>query len=517
MKQIVKIFTLLGLNFLTVSASFDKDITNIAVEIADNLKLSPGKPLYITTLPLDEEYMLPMDPIFDRLEKALKPKVSEIRFRSLQGTEEKTIIGIIRGGNSLRTDEVAIDSIIMTGSYFISDQPRDRINCVLRIQDIRAQKLYKSEEFVIDSLDSPPQLQREVFSQLHDDESFGIISYGGRIIKQLENLFNTQNNNLLVPPSTYVFENRNPYAINYQVNTVKKILTLKYGISFLEDSANNTSNKVIVQADGTLIFVRDGKTWELQKIISSNSLFKNEFSSQCDSYIYLRPSINGSGEYKKPETRKIVKPEEIKFRDQIVETFNNYYPKLFNPFNYDALNKIFVDTKEPPILIGKRISSNPKTGKEDVQYTWMTKNKWLYNFKQLHDTAGLSFDVRTHVMNIFKDDLNSNRYWAIVRQNWKTKDINGVTVYQDDGFLFVNFDFTADWVLKDFKVYYRLWFYEYQFDDIELGIKRYEKLERDITTYFKNGIKSVSGSLKNVMCSYLIGQIRKSGDGVRIR
>jgi hypothetical protein len=89
-------------------------------------------------------------------------------------------------------------------------------------------------------------------------------------------------------------------------------------------------------------------------------------------------------------------------------------------------------------------------------------------------------------------------------------------VYQDDGFLFVNFDFTADRVLKDFKIYYRLWFYEYQYDDLELNLKRFQKLENDITTHFKNGIKSVSDSLKNAMCEYLIGQIRKSGEGVKI-
>lgn len=85
----------------------------------------------------------------------------------------------------------------------------------------------------------------------------------------------------------------------------------------------------------------------------------------------------------------------------------------------------------------------------------------------------------------------------------------GKEVYQDNGFLFVNFDFTADHKLKDFKIYYRLWFNEYQYDDLELGIKRHEKLKNDITNYFRNGsITGISSTIKKAMCDYLVSQIQ---------
>ncbi|HEX2959891.1 MAG TPA: hypothetical protein VHO70_23850 [Chitinispirillaceae bacterium] len=500
-------------NQLTVNeekqiSRFDKEISKIASEIAENLKLSPDKPLSITTLPEDKQYMLSMEPVFNKLKIYLKPYASEIQFRSPEGSERSTLDGIIRTGNPMRIEEIQIDSLILTGSYFLMDKSLDVINCVLKIQDIRAVKLYESEEFIIYKEDCPPALQRNIFNKLLNKEAYGEIEYKGKLIEKLEKLFNSGDNNLLVPPAVYSFEKKHNYAIDYQVNALKEILTLKYGISFNEESAN----KIIIPADGSLIFIRDGQERQLQKIIDGEPLFGYESSKPCTTYQY-----RSSGKSKNFEERKFSTSGEVTVRDRIFETFNKEYPLLFNPFEFDKLNQIFSDKKEPAILVGNVKYSDPNTGKELVDYSWMTKQKWLDHLKQMHDSANRSFEVRTDVMMVFNDDLDPNRYWAIVRQNWKTKDSFGKTVYQDNGFLFVNFDFTVDRKLKDFKIYYRLWFYEYQYDDIELGTKRYQKLENDITTHFKNGIKSVSGSLKNAMCEYLIKQIRKGGDGVRIK
>jgi len=219
----------------------------------------------------------------------------------------------------------------------------------------------------------------------------------------------------------------------------------------------------------------------------------NNYSKPCTTYKYLVSSNN-----KHFETREFRTPDELKVHDIIFETFNNYYPGLFDSLDYENLNKIFVGSSS--VLIGNIKSSDPITGREFVEYSWITKQKWLDHLKQLHDSFNRSFEVRTGVMMVFNDDLDFNRYWAIVRQNWKTKDSFGKTVCQDNGFLLAAFDFTSERVLKDFKIGFQFGFYEYQYDDIELGIKRYQKIENDITTHFKNEIKSLSGSLKNAMC-----------------
>ncbi|NLD98314.1 MAG: hypothetical protein GX640_00435 [Fibrobacter sp.] len=498
----------------SLMASFKEDIKNIADEIAQKLELSPEKPIYITTIQEDRSYMLPMEPVFKELKKELSTYVSEVRFRSPQGSEIGTLIDIMRNGMPMRIEEMAVDSLILTGSYFLMNQSLDKINCILKIQDIRAVNLYECDEFTISEKDCPPAFKRKIFSKLVDNETYGEIEYKGYVIDKLEKIFNAGNNNLLLSPAVYAFVNKHPYAINYQINALKEILNLKYGISFNQES----ENKIIVHADGTLIFVRDGKGRPLQKIVDGEPLYGSDFSSQNNTYKYSTDSTTANGiKKKKWEDRKFSTEGEIKVRDRIFETFNEYYPALFTPFNYNKLNEIFAVKKEPSILVGIVKSSDPSTGKEIVAYSWQKSQQWLDHLKKLHDVDNRTFEITTSVMKIFNDDLDPNRYWAIIRQNWKTIDGFGKTVYSDDGFLFVNFDFTADQVLKDFKIYYRLWFYEYQYDDLELGIKRYAKLENDITTHFKNGIKSVSGSLKSEMCDYLISQIKKSGTGLKVR
>ena len=111
-------------------------------------------------------------------------------------------------------------------------------------------------------------------------------------------------------------------------------------------------------------------------------------------------------------------------------------------------------------------------------------------------------------MGVFSDNLDPHRYWAIILQKWKTRDRHGKMVYEDDGFLIVNFDFRADLSLRDFKVHYRLWFYNYQYDDIELGIARHEKLVYDINKHFVNGLGGIDTKLKNAMRDFIIDKIR---------
>lgn len=233
-----------------------------------------------------------------------------------------------------------------------------------------------------------------------------------------------------------------------------------------------------------------------------------DLSLPCTTYTYFPGIARINGSTEKPTERPFRTPSEVKVRDTIFKTFSTYYPQLFNPFNFEKLNQIFFNKKNPSILTGTVRQSDSLTGREIVDYRWITTNEWLDHLKKLHDVDNRTFDVHATVMKIFRDDLDPNRYWAIVRENWKTLDAFGKIVYEDNTFQFYNFDFTTDRVLKDFKIYYRLWFYEYQYDDLETGIKRHEKLKRDITTYFRNGIKSMSSTLNKAIYKYFVSQIK---------
>jgi len=71
-------------------------------------------------------------------------------------------------------------------------------------------------------------------------------------------------------------------------------------------------------------------------------------------------------------------------------------------------------------------------------------------------------------------------------------------------FLLVNFDFDAIANSGIFKIYYRLWFYDYRYDDLELGIKRQDKLINDINAIFieDTGISGLDYSLKKGIMNF---------------
>jgi hypothetical protein len=211
----------------------------------------------------------------------------------------------------------------------------------------------------------------------------------------------------------------------------------------------------------------------------------------------------------KIESKKCTTRDETTIRDMIYTTFNTYYPELFNNFNYPKLSEIYIDQGHPSILVGTKVLDNPAKGQEQIKYMWQNKKDWLNELKKAVEVRQRKFCVQTSVMGLFNDNLDQNRWWAVVKQKWQTKDQAGHVVYQDDGFLLVNFDFDADDKLKDFKIYYRLWFYDYQYDDLELGIKRHEKLVRDIKKYFMDskGISGIDSTLKKGIMEFLVNKV----------
>jgi hypothetical protein len=112
-------------------------------------------------------------------------------------------------------------------------------------------------------------------------------------------------------------------------------------------------------------------------------------------------------------------------------------------------------------------------------------------------------------MGLFNDNLDQHRYWAIVKQKWQTFDLSGHVVYKDEGFLFVNFDFDENMGLKDFKIHYRLWFNDYKYDDVEMKIRRYQKLENDIKANFESGLSGIDSTLKKGMREFLIQKVKQ--------
>jgi len=489
-----------------VHASFTDDMETLAMYLAQTLQCSPQTSLHMTTIPEDKSYMLSLMPVYKAIAEHLKPYVQEVRFHSFRGEENAILRSMILSGSReyapMRLHERQVDSLILTGSYFLLDGCPDKINVVISVINLRAETVFQSDEYTISRKDSSPALKRVVFSKLRNENAFAEVSYRGRIIKKLDNLFNSPNNNLLTYPAEYRFEQRHPYAMQWQIDVFKETVSLKYAISL----SRSSSNTIIVEPTGTVVFVRDARERQVDNCIDGEPLLPAGFIEEYDSLHYLYTS-NGNAPVS-VEKKQYATDAEKKIRDRIYETFTTYYPKLFTPLNYKMLDTIFADKDHPSILVGAKMVSDPRVGREIVAYTWHTKKSWLEGLLTARLQRRRTFAVDTEVMGVFNDNLDPNRYWAVILQKWKTKDRFGNVVYQDDGFLIVNFDFRSDQTLKEFKIHYRLWFYNYQYDDIELNIRRHEKLVTDLDRYFMRGLSGIDMNLKSAMRDFIISKIK---------
>jgi hypothetical protein len=408
-------------------------------------------------------------------------------------------------------DAQKIASLLLPGYYDLFSGDSSRVNFHIKIINIDARLLFESEEYTITKDDCPPALRREVFDKISNGEKFVEMEYIGKIIKQFDDLFHTtQNNNLLAFPAEYRFENQNPYAIQWQVEWIRDILTRRYGITMYDGSANS----IVIKQSGSVIFSRDGKQYSRAKLVDGESLLPDSFPEENNAYHFLDPSAQAP---EQPESRECTTRQEKTVRDMIHATFDAYYPELFNNFNYQKLDEIYIDRGSPSILVGAKVLDQPDNGREEIRYAWQYKRDWLNGLKKAVQERQRRFCVTTSVMGLFNDNLDQNRYWAIVKQKWQTRDPAGHVVYQDDGFLLVNFDFDADTRLKDFKIYYRLWFYDYRYDDVERGVTRYEKLVRDIRHYFMDDreISGIDSALKKGMMDFMIAKLETIGTGKR--
>jgi hypothetical protein len=94
--------------------------------------------------------------------------------------------------------------------------------------------------------------------------------------------------------------------------------------------------------------------------------------------------------------------------------------------------------------------------------------------------TGKRFHVSLAIIWMYQDLKSPNRFWAVVKQQWETRDASGRSLYQDDGFLFLNFDLDALQRPQNLLVNYRLWFYNYKQIDPKTGLKPHERLAQDI-------------------------------------
>ncbi len=491
-------------------ASLQNDLKCIARELTCALNLSSHQAISFTTLSKDRNYNFTLEPLYKELKECMSQHVSQVTFTPFTSSFNPILKEMILTGSTayhpIPFPKKEIAPFVLYGMVYLNKGCYDTLYYSFAVIDRNGTKLFDSNEYALSVNESPQSFRQDIFNRLQDPMGYKRISYRGRLIGKLDKLFNSAHNNLLTYPAEYTIVQENPYAVQWQVNLFKHLLSEKYGIV-----ENPTSeNAIQLLPRGVVAFKRNDRTRYIDNAIDGEPLLPISFLESYDSLYYLYATMNRNLLKSRVEAKSWNTKKEIRIRDQIFDLFNREYPKLFNPFDYQKLQTVYQNKKEPSILTGSLQIADPTTGKERVHYEWCFKASWLAS---LHRVAqnNRHFDVDTYVMGVFKDNLAPRRYWAIVAQKWKTKNTRGTVIYSDDGYLIVNIDFDKTFKLSHFSIHYRLWFYNYQFDEIETSRTRYDKLLDDVNQHFVYEFSGVDHHLKEAMRDFLIQKIEIIG------
>jgi len=483
----------------TASVSLSAQMNVVAANMVHRLGLGENQNLSVTTIDEDATYMLPLKPLYLALEKALDTRLEQVTFSSFRGRENNLIRNLLVSSGGLyepfTIEEKSVDSLLLTGAYFFDERRPGYISVALKIIDRSGFVRFESSEFSLSYKNAGPDLLRTVFDPLMEGATRSEILFRGRLIAHFDRLFNTPNTNFLTYPAEYSFVLNDPYVIPWQVDALRELLTMKYGVMFTK----NNENKVIVENGGSITWVRDHHSVTMGTVIDREPLLPRQVRGNTDTLYYL-PQLPASG---RTEKKLFSTAFEKNVRREISTFFSTTYPRLFSPFQFETLRNIFISLSNPTVLVGNKIRSDPVTGEEIVAYHWYYPLEWLSELKRAVEIRGRHFDVDATVLGVFNDNIAKERFWAIVLQNWCTTDKYGKEMYTDQGFLLVHFDVTPRGNIRHYHIYYRLWFHNYQYDNPELGMTRSDKLLRDIDRYFMTGITGIDRDLKKSMKEFL--------------
>lgn len=502
MKKLLLLITIL----FTVHAGFQDDMANIAQNMANtslpgltSTSLSSlNKPLTITTIEFDDNYDISMKPIWDALMPKLNAYAKKVNFAPHHGA----VSSIARSMQSSAKESAIMDSLALGGHWIIEPDDPQTVYFQISLYNKKGNILFTSQEYAISKSNAPAALKRDLFKKIGNEDYLEEIIYKGDLIEKLDNLFNTSSSHsFLTSPATFSFVNNSTYGLEWQTEIIKGVLSRRYGIKYA-----NVKDRILIQANNTFKITRLGKSMTIPNICDGTPLFPMpEDSIKDTAYItmdnkYTPIEIPQEGFMRKVNSR--------------IETlFNEEFPCYFEPFNMANLKKLFTLSGEKTILVGSidKKQSNPVTGKEVVRYSWRTASDWLNGLQAIATQKKYRFKLKTKLMSIIQDNSDPYRYWAVVRQEWRTESRGGKLQYEDNGFLVVNLNFNEDASLKNFKIEYRLWFYEYEYDHRQDGVvitSRGQKLANDLDREFRKGFKGgINKEVQEKISTYIVDQM----------
>lgn len=494
----IKVLVMVLIVRLPLLADTHSDIELFSQKIISSLELTPQSKISVSLLEKDRNYMLDLAPIYELIRAELVKKLSgsQVLFTSIEGRSSSVVYDLLTrqpvdGGVRLKE----LDTLFLSGDYTIDSD--SLIYCTIQLSTSLARTLCSST-FEIQKKDALPSFKAKLFRYVSDKKLKEQTLYRGRVIEAVNAMVNASEGNLFYYPAAFRFVKENPYANVKQLDLLKEVLSYRYGVLFRSDA----SAKITVSYDGVVLIERDGNSVTLADLVDGEALLPDNFDRDMSKV--LVPVRDYKKEEVHYEDRPFRKGESF-VPQKIKEIFEVDFPSLFSPLRADSLRSLFYN-RENSILVGTLQKSDRATGRETVSYRWSSSEEWITRLEQLQK-RGRRFHVSTKVMKVLQDELSATRYWAIIKQDWETY-YQGSPVYSDMGFLLVNFDFDmSNHKLKEFKISYRLWFYDYRYKELETGLGRVDKLRYDLEQYFVDPHKGVSGipiNLKEELVSYIV-------------
>lgn len=466
------------------ATSFSANLDSIVVNINKILKIPKTGNYSISATEKDENYLIPVSSLYDLLSKRIRNHNNNFIINILDGENQRIAQSMFLKASSggyadIDIKEAKVDSLIIGASLYISSKGKLTIQFV--ICDILGKIRFKSRKVVLSLKDPESEYLMDIFDLIEEPDDIEVLRYREKIIKKFNNQL-MQDPNMTSGENMFTFKKDWLYANLDQVDAIEEVLRIKFGFSF------NTSSKdkIFINRSGGVEFCKNGRKLEISRLVDVEPVLDDDFNPIVDSIV-----VPISDEELTDYAKVAIKKEDISVHQIIKETIEKDFASAYNRGDFKYLNKIFANNKRS-VLRGK-VYSNPKTGKEQVRYYWETKQQYLKGLASLVKKKKYQFDITLKLLSLYQE--NENRYWAVVRQNWKTKKRNGAVVYRDDGFLFINFDFSNGKAKPEMKIYYRIWIYNYKYANIELGKTRIDFIERDFNgVFFKEQASEIGGN-----------------------
>ncbi|MFC1585684.1 hypothetical protein ACFL5V_09075 [Fibrobacterota bacterium] len=529
-----------------------RELEGLTSSLIASLSVPKDKPFSLSTRSEDDRYLIKLDEFWGLLTECVRERHNrQFKINIVDGALGQMAMNFYleadrAGHEDLELGLSKLDSLIIGAELTLKRRPFS-LHLKLRVTDLGARNIFTSKYFEVSKVKGHPGIDLEIFDNLSHARDIDRAIYNHRVIEEVNtNLFKA-NPVYASSKNNFSFKRDWPYGNPDQVTAIKNILRRVFGFTFSQAAAD----VIKLTGDGALVFVKAGQETVIPDLVDVMDMVDEELEWDTDAFMaetvpavesggkVTRPAVYEKITFEKPKADvknipvkepRMTVGEKIEYT--IEKTFAGAYGRDGAKPDFKYLKKVFRGKKKN--IMKGNVKVDPILGREVVRYYWDTPQSYLSSLKSMVEKSDYRFDVDMEVMKLYQDHKIPSRYWAVVYQNWDTRNYKGNVVYRDDGFLFINFDFDDSGQLSDFQIFYRLWFYNYKYDKPEIGYKRWQLIEDDIKGAFslledskivfgrkegkkfinddsQRGLSGIDKGLADRMRKDLVNAIRRSG------